>query len=163
MAELIIREAVLADAPAIHAIRAAIVADPYITFSTYVPTLEEIEEQIRTLEPYLVAEEAGVLLGYCYYWQFRSGPGYVHCVEHSIHLGPEARGRGAGRALMRALEARAKAVGVHVIVAGVGGGNAAGVAFHAACGFIETGRMPQVGRKGGQWHDLVLMQKEPGA
>jgi phosphinothricin acetyltransferase len=135
------------------------VADPYITFTTHVPTEMEVAADIIHTDPYLVAEEGSRVLGYAYYRQFRGGPGYVHTMEHSVHLAPGATGQGIGRALMAALEACAVAGGVHVLVAAIGAGNEGSIRFHSGLGFVETGRMPEVGRKGGRWHDLVLMQK----
>eukprot|EP01037_Dinobryon_pediforme_P034782 gene34782-40862_t len=37
--------------------------------------------------------------------------------------------------------------------------NAASIALHAAAGFTEVGRLPEVGRKFDRWLDLVFMQK----
>ena len=105
------------------------------------------------------AADDGRVLGFASYDQFRAGNGYVHAMEHTVILAPEAHGRGLGRALMTAIEEHARIRGGHSMVAGVSGENAAGIAFHRALGYAHVGLLPQSGRKFGRWLDLVLMQK----
>lgn len=109
------------------------------------------------------AVEGQAVLGFASYDQFRSGNGYAHAMEHTVILAPAAWGRGVGRALMQAVEAHAAVRGAHVMIAAVDADNAAGRAFHAALGYVQTGYMPETGRKFGRWLDLVLMQKVIGA
>ena len=46
----------------------------------------------------------------------------------------------------------------HVMVAAIDSENSGSIYLHAKLGFQQTGYMPQVGQKFGQWRDLVLMQ-----
>lgn len=101
----------------------------------------------------------GRWLGYGGYGQFRPHDGYANSVEHSLYVAEPARGRGVGRALLRDLERRARAGGKHVMIGGADASNAASIALHLGAGFIETARMPDVGRKFDRWLTLVLMQK----
>ena len=130
-----------------------------VTFNSIEKRPAEIVEAMEGGAPYWVATEAGRVVGYASYGPFRRGVGYDRTREHSIVLAPDSWGRGAGRALMAALCAHAAAAGVHSLFAGVSGENSAGVAFHAALGFAEVARLPEVGWKFDRWHDLVLMQK----
>ena len=157
---MIVRPARRVDAAAICAIVNPIIRDTTITFTTEERVPGEVADEIDARLPaFLVAETGEGVIGYATFGAFRKGPGYAATREHSVHLAPGARGQGAGRALMAALEAVAVAQGVHVLVAGISGSNPGAVAFHARLGFAETGRMAQVGRKAGRWLDLVLMQK----
>lgn len=159
MAELI-RQARLEDAEAIAKIANDMIRDTLITFTSDEKTSAALRDVIAERGPrYLVAEVGGQVVGFATYGAFRGGPGYRHTAEHSIQLASAAQGGGLGRRLMARLEDVARDDGIHVLVAGVSGANPGGIAFHAALGFAEVGRMPQVGRKWGQWLDLVLMQK----
>jgi phosphinothricin acetyltransferase len=157
---MIIRPAQASDAASIAAITNAIIRDTLVTFTIDERSVDAIASDIKTRgSAYLVAEKGGQVLGFATYGPFRSGPGYAQCREHTIQLASEARGKGAGRALMTALESAARAEGVHVLIAGISSANPGAVAFHAALGYIQVGLMPEVGFKWGKRLDLVLMQK----
>ncbi len=157
---MIIRPARPEDAEAVMALVNDVIANTAITFTTELKSLQTVQDDIAARgRAFLVVEEDGVAAGYASYFPFRGGPGYARTKEHSVALLPQVRGRGAGRALMAALEAEARREGVHSLIAAVSGENPAGRAFHAAIGFAEIAVLPEVGFKFDRWIDLVLMQK----
>ncbi|KPL52673.1 GNAT family N-acetyltransferase [Prosthecomicrobium hirschii] len=109
--------------------------------------------------PVLVAECGGTVAGYASFGDFRAFDGYRHTAEHSIYVDGRFRRMGIARALLQALEPRARAAGKHVLIGGIEAGNAASITLHAALGYREVGRLPEVGRKFDRWLDLVFMQK----
>lgn len=158
-----IRPAEPTDAASIARVWNPVIRDTAITFQP----LERDEAELRAWiagkheagHAVFVAVADGAVAGFAAYGQFRQGLGYRHTVEHTLVLGPEARGRGLGRALLRAVEDHARAGGARSIWAGISAENPAGRAFHAACAFAEVARLPEVGFKFGRWIDLVLMTK----
>ncbi len=158
-----VRPATPADADAIAAIWNPVIRDTLVTFNAVEKTPADIErliaERAAAGHAFLVAEDAGQVLGFATYAQFRGGIGYARTMEHTVILAPGAQGRGHGRALMAAVEDHARAGGAHMIFAGVSSGNPAGVAFHAALGYREVAVLREVGWKFGRWLDLHLMQK----
>ncbi len=109
--------------------------------------------------PVLIAEEEDVVVAYGSFGDFRAFDGYRFAVEHSVYVATAARRRGVASALVTALEGEARALGKHVMIAGIAADNLGSIALHDRLGFAETGRMPEVGFKFGRWLDLVLMQK----
>lgn len=109
-------------------------------------------------QPVLVAVEDGVVLGYANYGNFRDKAGYAHTVEHTVYVGEGHRASGCGRMLMTALIDHARGHGVHVMIGVVDAENADSLAFHARLGFVEAGRLSEVGHKFGRWLDVVIMQ-----
>ena len=160
---LTIRPAQDGDAPGIAAIWTPVIRDTTAIFNTGARDAPFVRANIAdrraTGTEFFVAEEAGRILGFATYGQFRSGNGYVHAYEHSVMIAPEANGRGVGRALMAAVEGHARGQGGHTMVAAISGENAAAQAFHAQLGYAEVGRLPESGRKFDRWLDLVLMMK----
>lgn len=110
--------------------------------------------------PYLVAEQDGVVLGYAYAGPFRLRAAYRYTVEDSVYVGPEAVGRGVGKALLSALIDACEALGLRQMCAVIGdSGNTASIGLHAALGFESKGVFPDMGYKFGRWVDLVWMQR----
>ena len=122
-----IRLAYPADAAAVCAIYTPYVRDTATTFDLEPPTLEEMEQKITTIleeRPFLVAEiertdantasttsrvetcddETFAVIGYSYASPFRPRKAYLHSIETSVYLAPEAKGFGLGTRLYNALE-----------------------------------------------------------
>ena len=158
---MILRDATAADAPAIAALWNPVIRDTTITFNPAEKSPDDVATMIAERQQahgFLVAHD-GDLLGFATYGQFRGGLGYRHTAEHTIILGPAARGRGVGRALMAALCDHAQKKGMHSLFAGCSAENPGAVAFHEAAGFRRVAVLPQVGRKFDRWIDLILLQK----
>lgn len=109
--------------------------------------------------PTLVAARGDRLLGYASYGRFRTWPGYWRTAENTVYVHGDARGMGVGRGLLTALCARAKYQGLSNLVGVIGADRAGSLALHAACGYVEVGRLPAVGAKFGEPLDMVMMQK----
>lgn len=156
---MILRAASVEDAQAIAALQNPFIRDTAVTFNSQEKSVEDIVAAIGSMPFFHVAEDEGRIVGFVSYDQFRKGPGYARCMEHSIILDPSAHRKGFGRALMRAAETHARAAGVGSLWAGVSSLNPDGRAFHARVGFEEIATLPKVGFKFGAWIDLVLMRK----
>lgn len=155
-----IRPARRQDAVDICALWNSIIRETTITFTTVLKEPDEVETLVDDpLRSVLVAETAGEFAGFALINPFRSGPGYRKTVEHTVYLLPDAFGKGFGRALMDRLAIAVDALGHHVMVGAISGNNSGAVKFHLSLGFEKVAHMPQVGRKFGQWQDLILMQK----
>ena len=157
---MIVRPARTEDCENICAVWNPLIKNTACTFTTALKTPQGIAADIsERTGAFFVAEQDGVFLGFSTYFPFRSGPGYACTKEHSINLSPGARGRGAGRALMMALEKHARSEGIHSLWAGISSENLDGVSFHEKIGFAHIARLPEVGFKFERWMDLIVMQK----
>lgn len=155
---MLIRAATQADIVQIAALWNTMIRDTTATFTTQEKSAADLTELLNVRRnAFLVADDNGRCAGFITWGDFRAGPGYVHTVEHSIITA--THGRGVGRALMEAAIEQARTQGINVMVAAIGGENPAAMAFHTRLGFAKTGHLPQVGRKMGRWHDLILMSR----
>jgi phosphinothricin acetyltransferase len=160
-----LRDATREDLPEITAIYNALLETTTHEWTEIPHTVSDREqwlsEQTAAGRPALVAIEAGAVVGWATYGDFRDSerwPGYRFTVEHSIHVRADHWGRGIGRELINALIERARHEGKHVMVAGIDAANTGSILFHERLGFIKVGRMPEIGEKFGRRLDLVLMQ-----
>jgi L-amino acid N-acyltransferase len=163
---MIIRPATPADLPAILAIYNEAVLNTTAIWNWHAADLANrqawFEARAKQDYPILVAGAPGEVLGYASFGDWRPFDGYCHTIEHSIYVAHDARGKGLGATLLSALIAEARARNKHIMLGGIEAGNAASIALHRRFGFVETGRMPEVGQKFGKWLDLVFMQLKLG-
>jgi phosphinothricin acetyltransferase len=108
--------------------------------------------------PVLVATDDNRILGFGSFGDFRPWPGYRFTVEGTVHIHGDARGRGVGTMLLRAIVDRAQTLGKHTMIAGVDSENAASIRFLERFGFQQAGRLHEVGFKFNRFLDLVFMQ-----
>ena len=161
---LTIRPATGADLPRITEIYNHYVTHTAITFDLEPYTVEARRPWFAQFAPQgrhrlLVAEDAGVVVGYAGSHQFRTKAAYDTTVETTIYCAPDAVGCGTGRALYDALFEALASEDIHAYIAGITLPNEASVALHARFGFVEAGVMHAVGHKFNRYHDVLWMER----
>jgi len=107
----------------------------------------------------VVAEEAGLVVGYTGTTRFRVKPAYDRTVETTIYCAPESVGRGIGAQLYAALFDALAQEDVHRIVAGFVPPNPASEKLHQRFGFKTVGVFTEQGYKFGRYWDVCWMER----
>ena len=164
-----IRNATVADAERLLEIYTPYVLETAISFEYDAPTVEEFRRRIAATSekyPYLVAEQDGVILGYCYAGGFHSRRAYIHSSELSIYIDRAHRREGIGKALYAKLEQRLAKMNITNLYACIAYVEPEdeyltqdSVKFHQKCGFVQCARMHGCGEKFDRLYDLIYMEK----
>ena len=110
--------------------------------------------------PYLLAEDAGQILGFAYAAPFRLRAAYRYTAEDSVYIHPDHLGRGVGKQLVAEVVAICERLGLRQLVAVIGdSANAASIGLHRSLGFVEIGVGRAFGFKHGRWVDIIWMQR----
>jgi L-amino acid N-acyltransferase len=112
--------------------------------------------------PVLVAVEDGKVVGWGSLSAWSPRAAYDATVEVSTYIDEDARGRGVGPALSSALLEAGEAAGVHAFIARVTATNEPSLKMAKRLGFVEVGRLYEVGSKFGQTLDIVMLEKIAG-
>lgn len=108
--------------------------------------------------PAIVAVDAGEVVGFATLSPFHTRCAYRHTVENSVYVRPDAHGRGIGSMLLGELIELGRTAGHHSIVALICAEQTASLALHEKFGFVEVGRLKEVGNKFNRWLDVAYMQ-----
>jgi L-amino acid N-acyltransferase YncA len=146
------------DWPRVEEIYAEGIATGNATFETEPPTWDEFDAT-RLLDHRFVAVEDGEIVGWVALSPTSPRDCYAGVVEHSVYVAAETRGRGIGRALMKALVESTDAAGLWTIQTSVFPENAATVALHERVGFRVVGRRERIARLNGVWRDTLLLER----
>jgi phosphinothricin acetyltransferase len=150
------------DANACAAIYAPYVRETPISLEEVAPTPSEMAARIeRTSKTHawLVAEEAGEIIGYAYGSQHRERASYRWATDVAVYVAPQSQRHGAGRALYEALFGLLAQQGYRTACAGITLPNEASVGLHEACGFKPVGIYRRIGFKLGAWWDVGWWQR----
>ena len=146
------------DAPAITEIYNYYITYTSISFETRpldVPEMRTRIQEIAVHHLYLVYEEDGEIMGYCYAHPWKDRAAYDHTMETTIYLNPRHKSKGIGTLLMKALIDRCRDNGYHALIACITKSNEPSCKFHAKLGFQKVSHFKEVGYKLGAWHDVV--------
>ncbi len=159
-----IRFATADDLEAILAIYNAEILNGTANWNDQAVSLADYQQRFQSMQqqqfPMIVVEDQHrqQVAGYAYYAAFRAISGYRQSIEHSVFIDPGYARQGLGKALMQQLIHLATQQNMHIMVAAIDSENKGSIVLHEQLGFVQTGYMPQVGQKFGQWRDLVWMQ-----
>ncbi len=162
---LTIRHATGCDLPRVVEITNHYIAETVIHFSTAPWTIEQARAEFdagQRLLPFLVAEEAGRLVGFARASKWKSRCAYEWAVETGIYLDPSVRSRGIGRRLYAELFDILLRQGYRTIIGGIALPNEASVRLHESMGMTRTALFPKVGYKMGRWIDVAYWTLELG-
>ncbi len=161
-ATVTLRPAGAIDAEAVCLIYNQGIEDRVATLETELRTPEERREWMAARgprHPVIVAESAGVLVGWGSLNVFNARPAYRHVADFSVYVERAWRGKGVGHRLLERLIEIAREIGYHKMVLSTFPTNTGGVRLYERLGFSRVGVYHEQGLLDGRWVDTLIMEK----
>ncbi len=134
------------------------IATGLATFETSVPDWTSWD-QAHMQSCRLVATEDSSLAGWAALSPVSSRCVYGGVAEVSIYISAEARGKGLGLKLLRALIGESEKAGIWTLQSGIFPENTASIKLHEKGGFRRIGYRERIGCLHGIWKDNVLFER----
>lgn len=155
------RDAVAADLPAILSLYNEAIPSLMAT-ADLVPQSADaraawFDRRDRTRRPVLVLEEAGEVVAWGSFSDFKERAAYAPTAEISIYVTAKAAGRGLGRRMLDALLARTPACGIDRVLAICFVHNEPSLRLFRSRGFVEWGRLPGACDMKGTRRDILIL------
>lgn len=144
--------------PAVREIYREGIATGNATFESELPDWEKWDSNHRQ-DCRLIARKEEQVLGWAALSPVSGRRVYSGVAEVSVYVAAAARGTGVGKSLLQALIAESELHGIWTLQAGIFRENAASVALHKSCGFREVGVRQRIGKLGGTWRDVLLLER----
>jgi phosphinothricin acetyltransferase len=144
--------------PEVARIYADGIATGNATFETEVPPWERWDESHLAAHRF-AALLAGAVAGFVAVSPVSERAVYRGVVENTVYVDEAARGRGIGRLLLEALVESTESAGIWTIQTGIFPENEPSIRLHASVGFEVVGRRKRLGKLGGVWRDVLLLER----
>ncbi|WP_199430885.1 helix-turn-helix domain-containing GNAT family N-acetyltransferase [Qaidamihabitans albus] len=150
------------DWPAVRRIYGEGIATGVATFETVVPGRATLDARWLPGHRW-VAEIGGKVAGWAALSPVSSRECYSGVAESSIYVGEDFRGRGVGKALIRAQVCEADRAGLWTLQTSVFTENRASIGLHHSAGYRTVGIRERIAELHGTWHDTVLLERRADA
>jgi L-amino acid N-acyltransferase YncA len=157
----VVREAASADAEAVTRIYNQGIEDRVATFETAPRSVDALRARIAAGEQYplVVAERGERVVAWAGLSEYRPRACYAGVAEFSVYTDRDARGQGAGRAVLSDLLRVAEARGFWKVLSRIFPENRASRALCRSLGFREVGVYERHAQLEGEWRDVVIVEK----
>jgi len=109
---------------------------------------------------YVIEQEDGKIAGFGMLKRIGPYEVFNHTAEVAYFIMPEYIRQGIGTEMLEFMTERAKAFGITTLMASISSLNPISIRFHEKNGFRHAGKFEKVGRKKGNYFDMVWMQKD---
>ncbi len=107
--------------------------------------------------PLWIIKQNNVYVGWMSFNSFYGRPAYEGCVEVSIYLNDEVRGKGIGKACLNKAITHAKEIKIHTLLGFIFGHNTQSLKLFEFYGFKEWANLPAVANMNGVMRDLKIL------
>ncbi len=160
--DVYVREIKTADVEAVAKIYNHYVTETIVTFEEEPVSSSEICQRIKDAQfaklPWLIAEQAGEIIGYAYASKWKGRCAYRFSTEVTVYLKPDHEGHGVGSKLYDQLLTMLRSLKIHVAIGGIALPNEVSISFHEKFGFTKIAHFKEVGFKFNRWIDVGYWQ-----